>query len=423
MGKRVEAIPAGRHGLSPEEVRANRRARLTAAMVEAVALYGYPGTTIGRLVALARISKSDFYGAFDSKEACFWAAFEDCLRRFSATLATKVGAAKEGRPQIAAAITALADTIDSEPDAVALVLVDSLALGPAAEDPRAGSQERFEAMLRSGVKAAGGADMGTSRARGVVIGMRRLAYRAIRDSDSAQLRRGTPVLVDWIVDCVEAPPPPRADAVRPLIGSPDEITWDSPPADWSSRVRLSPRERIMRACVQLMVEDGYEKLSIPRIVARTGTSNQTLYDEFGSKEGAVLAAFDAAIEPTLLAAGAASAAAGDDPEARIAATIEELRHRLADEPLLGELCFRAMPRVGRPGLERLDVVMGRIAEHLLEAWPGRRSTRRELRAQAAAGGLWGMMRTEALADGGSRAVPTRDLVDFASIAVLGPRAA
>jgi AcrR family transcriptional regulator len=420
--KRVEAIPAGRHGLSREEVVANRRERLTKAMVEAVGLYGYPDTTIARLVALARISKTDFYGAFGSKEECFWAAFDERLEGFAADVGARVGTAKPGRPQIAAVIKALADTIDSEPDAVSLVLVDSLALGPAADDPRALSQESFEAMLRSGVKSAGGRTMSTLRARGVVIGLRRLAYQAVRDGDSSRLRRGAPVLVDWIFDCATAPPPPRRTyRSKPLSKSPGEIPWDEPPAGELSRARLSPRERVMRACAQLMVEDGYEKLSFPRIAARAGTSNQTLYSEFGSKEGAALSAFDALIEPTLLAARAAMESAEGDAEARIAATIIELRRRLAGEPLLGELAFRALPRMGRSGLERIDVAMAQISELLIEACPGRAGAGRKLRAEAAVGGVWGTMRSAATADGGPRTAPTRDLIDFALIGVSGAK--
>jgi AcrR family transcriptional regulator len=419
MSERVEAIPAGRHGLSREEVLANRRARLIAAMVEAVARYGYPDTTIARLVALARISKSDFYSVFSSKEECFWAAFEDRLERFAAEVGERVGAAKPGRAQIAALIKALAETIDSEQAAVSLVLVDSLALGPEADDPRARSQERFEAMLVAGVKAAGGPTMGALRARGVVTGLRRLAYRAIRDGDPAPLRRGAPVLVDWIFDCATAPPPrSRTDTVRRISRPPGEIGWDEPPAGERSRARLSPRERVMRACVQLMVEEGYGRLSFPRIAARAGTSNQTLYEQFGGKEGAVLAAFDALIEPTLVAAREAMAAAGDDAEARVAALVVELRRRLTGEPLLGELAFREMPRMGRPGLERLDLVCGRIAAMLVEAGRGHRGAGRELRVQAAVAGLWGMMHGAATGETGRRTVPVRDLVDFALIAVL-----
>jgi AcrR family transcriptional regulator len=243
VSERVEPIPAGRHGLSSEQVHTSRRSRLTASMVEAVAIHGYPGTTIGDLVALARISKTDFYGVFGSKEECFWAAFEECLERFAGRLAASVDGVEEGRPQLAAAITALADTIESEPAAVSLVLVDSLALGPAADDPRARSQERFESMLRNGVAAAGGTAMTPLRARGVVIGVRRLAYRAIRDADSSRLRRGARDLVDWIVDCATAPPSRELSGYpEPVLEPSAEIAWDAPPADWTSRVGLSPRE-------------------------------------------------------------------------------------------------------------------------------------------------------------------------------------
>lgn len=386
-------------------------------MVEAVAIYGYPATTISRLVAIARISKTDFYGVFSSKEECFWAAFEECLESFAQNVEARVAEARPGRGQISAVITALADTIEAEPEAVSLVLVDSLALGPAADDPRARSQERFEAMLRAGVKAAGGPAMRRPRAQGVVIGLRRLAYRAIRDSDAAGLRRGAPALTDWVLDFATAPPvdfklDKQSVSVPP---EPPTIGWDEPPASERSRAGLTPRERIMRACAQLMVEESDAIPSIPTVSARGGTSNQTLYEEFGGKEEAVLAAFDFLIEPTIQAVEAALAARAEDPEQRIGLAIAELRRRLSTEPLLGELAFRAMPRLGRSGLERVDVVMARIAEALERAAPGRKSVVERLRAEATVGGLWGIMRSTTAAKGGGRMPPIKGLLDFALI--------
>jgi AcrR family transcriptional regulator len=64
-------IPAGRHTLRPEEVRARQRERLLRAMGHCVSEDGYAETTIADVVRVARTSRSVFYKHFADKEECF----------------------------------------------------------------------------------------------------------------------------------------------------------------------------------------------------------------------------------------------------------------------------------------------------------------------------------------------------------------
>ena len=53
---------------------ASQRGRMTAAVVEAVATYGYAGTTVAHIVKGARVSRETFYEHFSSKDECFLVA-------------------------------------------------------------------------------------------------------------------------------------------------------------------------------------------------------------------------------------------------------------------------------------------------------------------------------------------------------------
>src|SRR4029077_13806568 len=87
------AVDRGLRGLPPERVARHPEVRLQAAMVEAVARFGYAGTTLRELVRLAGISKSTFYEHYDSKQDCFLATFETIITRVSERVA---GAYQDG---------------------------------------------------------------------------------------------------------------------------------------------------------------------------------------------------------------------------------------------------------------------------------------------------------------------------------------
>ncbi|GAB2534686.1 TetR/AcrR family transcriptional regulator [Nocardia heshunensis] len=72
----VDRLPRGPHGLTREEVADSQLARLYTAIIDAVAEHGYHAVSVAELVSRAKISRRTFYELFDSKEACFAAAFE-----------------------------------------------------------------------------------------------------------------------------------------------------------------------------------------------------------------------------------------------------------------------------------------------------------------------------------------------------------
>ena len=77
----MERLPRGRHGLSPEFVARNQRERLIAGLTEVLYEVGYQKTTVSLIGQRASVSKSDFYKHFESKDDCFFAAYEAAIER------------------------------------------------------------------------------------------------------------------------------------------------------------------------------------------------------------------------------------------------------------------------------------------------------------------------------------------------------
>src|SRR3954462_12949144 len=77
----MDRLPRGRHGLSPEFVARNQRQRLIAGLTQALYEVGYQKTTVSLIGQRAAVSKSDFYKHFESKDDCFFAAYEAAIEQ------------------------------------------------------------------------------------------------------------------------------------------------------------------------------------------------------------------------------------------------------------------------------------------------------------------------------------------------------
>src|SRR3954452_16563188 len=79
-------LPRGRHALAPQEVRADQRRRLIAAVPQVVAEHGYEAMSVADIVRAAAVSRNAFYDNFADKQQCFAAAHEACQERLLALL-------------------------------------------------------------------------------------------------------------------------------------------------------------------------------------------------------------------------------------------------------------------------------------------------------------------------------------------------
>ena len=68
-------LPPGRHGLPRSFVVRNQRLRIVAGLLRVLPHHGYAETTIGQIIAEARVSRTAFYSQFAGKEECFLEAY------------------------------------------------------------------------------------------------------------------------------------------------------------------------------------------------------------------------------------------------------------------------------------------------------------------------------------------------------------
>ncbi|HVV90671.1 MAG TPA: TetR/AcrR family transcriptional regulator [Solirubrobacterales bacterium] len=130
------------------------------------------------------------------------------------------------------------------------------------------------------------------------------------------------------------------------------------------------RERILAATVSLAAEKGYRAVSVAAIVAAAGVSRLKFYENFGSKQDAFLAAFDAGVEQAAARVAAATEEAGADPAARLAAGIGAMLDLFAERPDLARVLIVEAPLLGAETAarrERAEAAFAPLVEGLRPA--------------------------------------------------------
>ncbi len=361
-------LTGGRSRLAPEEVAQHQRSRLEGAMLEAVTEHGYASTTVAELVALAGISKSDFYKHFDSKADCFLATLDQVFVASTGQVSEAFRRPGDFRERLVAALGAFMDVVIDQPGAATFAVVESLSLGAAGATHRQGGSEAFELMFKQSFEhSPTPRPVSAMTIRAIVAGIRGVVYRALRAGRPETLPGEIDGLVDWALSYQEEESDTvlkaMAAASRPAEPPPaaaPAVDWAEPPDSSRSRSELSQRERIVRAAARVVVERGYDKLSIPTISAAAGTSHQTFYEHFSGKGDAFLAAFEMLGEECLRWTAAAFQAADSRPEA-VGAALRAMLEYVAANELFARLAFFELPTAGAPALDRADAVMDTFA--------------------------------------------------------------
>jgi AcrR family transcriptional regulator len=359
------AITGGLRGLAPDHIARNQKRRLEAAMVEAVARHGYAGTTLRELVRLAGVSKTTFYEHFDSKQECFLATFDEIISQVTERVSARYRDEGDFRDRLVAALSCFMAVTVNEPDAAMLTAVESLTLGEAGVAHRERGSAAFELMISQSFEhSPSEIEVPPITIRAIAAGIRGVVYRRLRTGTVEELPGLVDDLVDWALSYQEPDGEivKRAMAVaaeprpQPAEGEAEEIAWDEPPDSPLSRSELSQRERIVRAVGQLVVEKGYETLSIPAISAKAGTSNQTFYENFSNKREAFLAAFEASAAAGLAVTSTAFDSGGDTPE-KVGAAVRAVLEHIAGNELFAQLTFFHLQTAGPVALDRADAAM------------------------------------------------------------------
>jgi AcrR family transcriptional regulator len=194
----MQPLPRGRHGLSREFIAEHQRERLLAAIARSLDANGYECTTVAAIAAAAGVSKSDFYRHFESKDACFFAAYDEAVERLRAEMVN----ACEGRPGwaegVCAGLAAALSGLAANPSQANLLLVEGLRAGPGVYGRFQAAVESFVPRLRDGAPQgapAGGPSEATDEA--VVGGIASLLARRVLAGETRHLDRFFPEVAEF----------------------------------------------------------------------------------------------------------------------------------------------------------------------------------------------------------------------------------
>lgn len=132
-----------------EEHDGAERARLVAAMAEALTAAPYARVTVDDVVARAQLPRATFFLHFADKEACFLATYEACgdLLRAQMTHAVLSAAGRPYTERIDAGVRAYLQTLADEPGLARAFLRDVPEAGPEALRRRRRVNDEFAIML------------------------------------------------------------------------------------------------------------------------------------------------------------------------------------------------------------------------------------------------------------------------------------
>jgi AcrR family transcriptional regulator len=196
----MERLPRGRHGLSPEFVAQNQRERLIAGLTEVLYEVGYQKTTVSLIGARASVSKSDFYKHFQSKDECFFAAYEAAVEKIRKVIVDSCLAQKKAdwAIRVRDGISALLAFLAADPALASISLVEGLRAGRGVYDRYQAAVESFVPYLRDGAPATpDGSPVPAATDEAVVGGIASLLGRRVLAGEAEQIDKLAPDVLEF----------------------------------------------------------------------------------------------------------------------------------------------------------------------------------------------------------------------------------
>ena len=199
-------LPPGRHGFSRDQVAHSQRERLIAGLAQVVNERGYNETTIAHITSAAQVSRRTFYEHFESKEACFLAAFDIVIEHLHRLIGQAIEPIPDWPHRIAAGLRAMLRFFAEEPELARLTMVDSLTAGPAVAERYREVIFSFTPLLEPGREEREGPRPLPDSTEDTVIGSLASAItRSIMLGDNRQSREAHPRLHRLHPDALPGP--------------------------------------------------------------------------------------------------------------------------------------------------------------------------------------------------------------------------
>jgi AcrR family transcriptional regulator len=193
-------LPAGRHGFSPEQVAAHQRERLIAGLAASVGKIGFQAVTIGHITSEARVSRRAFYQHFDSKEACFFAAFDIVVGHLGELVRAACEPVQDWPHRVVAGLRSALEFFAAEPALARLCLVESVNAGPAVADRFQEEISAVGALLAAGRgERSNPRPLPASTEESLVGALVSMLSRSIAFADPARVTELLPDFVEFVL--------------------------------------------------------------------------------------------------------------------------------------------------------------------------------------------------------------------------------
>jgi AcrR family transcriptional regulator len=284
-------------GLPAEQVRADQRRRLHAAMLAMLAETderGWGGVHVRPLAHAAGVSTSTFYRHFADVDDCLASTFEWAM---SETLLGPLEAQRERldwRQSLKAAVGTFLTALSRDPRVARLVLLDVFGAGPTSRKRNARTINGLEQLLTECMKIAPRVVAPRHLVAGMTAGMMRVARTTTLAGRGEELPGLADELSDWMLALV-APevlslpvPPDRPSKER----GPREVHGSGDASPERHQSQGDDREKLIRAMVKLLSVDGATKPTVPELRAAAGVSCQGFDDSYESLDECFLDALE-----------------------------------------------------------------------------------------------------------------------------------
>jgi AcrR family transcriptional regulator len=136
-------------GLSAEERRAERRARLIEAALKVYGEVGYRNATVKAVCDAAELTERYFYESFANSEALLIAAYIHVTERLHTEM-TAAGEAERGAARTASVLTLYFTRLQENPHPARVFLLEMNGIGPAVDAVQMDAMKRMSAVLLPG---------------------------------------------------------------------------------------------------------------------------------------------------------------------------------------------------------------------------------------------------------------------------------
>ncbi len=383
-------LPRGPHQLTAEDVAADQRNRLLAAIVQFIPAKGYLATSVADLIKRAGVSRRTFYELYPNREELLKSAFETDAEL--SIEADRVACERSGGPtrQLEALMRRLCRGAGEHPGTAMLLAVEIAAAGPNGYELRGALMSDYATLIRECLSSSAEPPLPQSLAVTLAGAIHREIDAHLRTGRERELPELAPQLARWTrayhpvpatfeIDAEPAEPAPSI-GMNGLLGGRAPGTLTLAPEGYVQRVsRPSPgflahvnRERILDAVAQLNAKHGYGALTIEMIAEHADVPERAFRSSFDSKEESFATALELGHTKGQAIAERTRAGGGLWRES-VRNTIRALLEFLASEPQFTRLAFLDAPLVS-PALARRNSEHAAAYAHLVfEGAPQRRN--------------------------------------------------